>query len=289
MKEYKFKDSGIVLVNKPKGISSNKVVNIVKYKLGAKKCGHLGTLDLEGEGLLPITVNHATKLFDYFLQKDKTYETEFVFGFETDTLDTSGKIIKESDVNFSEEDLKREISSMTTKYMQMPPQYSAKKVNGQVGYKMARKGDAINLQPKEVEITEFKILKKINDNTYRFKITCSSGTYIRSVCRDLAYRLGTYGSMQYILRTRCGVFCIEDAYSLEDIEKGNFSIIPCQDLFYYDIINLNESEFFKLKNGQQLKVDFKNDYYKVFFQKQFLGIAEVKDNLIKLTLRLSDF
>ena len=178
---------------------------------------------------------------------------------------------------------------MTTKYMQMPPQYSAKKVNGQVGYKMARKGEAINLQPKEVEITEFKILKKINDNTYRFKITCSSGTYIRSVCRDLAYRLSTYGSMQCILRTRCGVFCIEDAYSLEDIEKGNFSIIPCQDLFYYDIINLNESEFFKLKNGQQLKVDFKNDYYKVFFQKQFLGIAEVKDNLIKLTLRLSDF
>ena len=289
MKEYKFKDSGIVLVNKPKDISSNKVVNIVKYKLGAKKCGHLGTLDLEGEGLLPITVNHATKLFNYFLQKDKTYETEFVFGFETDTLDTSGKIIKESDVNFSEEDLKREISSMTTKYMQMPPQYSAKKVNGQVGYKMARKGEAINLQPKEVEITEFKILKKINDNTYRFKINCSSGTYIRSVCRDLAYRLGTYGSMQCILRTRCGVFCIKDAYSLEDIEKGNFSIIPCQDLFYYDIINLNESEFFKLKNGQQLKVDFKNDYYKVFFQKQFLGIAEVKDNLIKLTLRLSDF
>ena len=289
MKEYKFKDSGIVLVNKPKDISSNKVVNIVKYKLGAKKCGHLGTLDLEGEGLLPITVNHATKLFNYFLQKDKTYETEFVFGFETDTLDTSGKIIKESDVNFSEEDLKREISSMTTKYMQMPPQYSAKKVNGQVGYKMARKGEAINLQPKEVEITEFKILKKINDNTYRFKINCSSGTYIRSVCRDLAYRLGTYGSMQCILRTRCGVFCIKDAYSLEDIEKGNFSIIPCQDLFYYDIINLNESEFFKLKNGQQLKVDFKNDYYKVFSQKQFLGIAEVKDNLIKLTLRLSDF
>ena len=289
MKEYKFKDSGIVLVNKPKGISSNKVVNIVKYKLGAKKCGHLGTLDLEGEGLLPITVNHATKLFDYFLQKDKTYETEFVFGFETDTLDTSAKIIKEGDVNFSEEDLKREISSMTTKYMQMPPQYSAKKINGQVGYKMARKGEAINLQPKEVEITEFVILKKINDNTYRFEITCSSGTYIRSVCRDLAYRLGTYGSMQCILRTRCGVFCIEDAYSLEDIEKGNFSIIPCQDLFYYDIINLNESEFFKLKNGQQLKVDFKNDYYKVFFQKQFLGIAEVKDNLIKLTLRLSDF
>ena len=88
-------ESGIVLVNKPKGISSNKVVNIVKHALKAKKCGHLGTLDLEGEGLLPVTVNKGTKLFDFFLQKDKTYEANFVFGLETDTLDTSGKVVKE--------------------------------------------------------------------------------------------------------------------------------------------------------------------------------------------------
>ena len=286
MKEYKFKDSGIVLVNKPKGISSNKVVNIVKYKLGAKKCGHLGTLDLEGEGLLPITVNHATKLFDYFLQKDKTYETEFVFGFETDTLDTSGKIIKEGDVNFSEEDLKREISSMTTKYMQMPPQYSAKKVNGQVGYKMARKGEAINLQPKEVEITEFKILKKINDNTYRFKITCSSGTYIRSVCRDLAYRLGTYGSMQCILRTRCGGFYLKDAFSIDEIKNGKYTIIPCQDLFDYDIIKLDKEEFFKLSNGQILSKELKDGKYRIFFESEFLGIGIATLNKLSLNLRL---
>ena len=127
MKEYRFKDGGIVLVNKPRGISSNKVVNIVKFKLGAKKCGHLGTLDLEGEGLLPVTINNATKLFDFYLQKDKTYETEFVFGFETDTLDTSGKIVKECEVNFSDNELKMAVNSMIGKYMQMPPQYSAKK------------------------------------------------------------------------------------------------------------------------------------------------------------------
>lgn len=289
MKEFKFKDSGIVLINKPKGISSNKVVNIVKYKLGAIKCGHLGTLDLEGEGLLPVTINNATKLFEYFLQKDKTYETEFVFGFETDTLDTSGKVVKEGIANFTIEDLKREVGLMTCKYMQMPPLYSAKKVNGQVGYKVARKGEEIDLKPKEVEIKSFKILKKINDNTYRFEITCSSGTYIRSVCRDLAYRLGTYGSMQCILRTRCGVFCIEDAFSLDDIEKGKFEIIPCQNLFDYDIINLNENEFFKLKNGQQLIIDFKDDFYKIYFNNQFLGVGEVREKNLKMKLRLENF
>ncbi len=289
MKEYRFKDSGIVLVNKPKGISSNKVVNIVKFKLGAKKCGHLGTLDLEGEGLLPVTINNATKLFDFYLQKDKTYETEFVFGFETDTLDTSGKIVKECEVNFSDNELKMAVNSMIGKYMQMPPQYSAKKVNGQVGYKLARVGETINLSPKEVEIYEFKILKKINNRTFRFEITCSSGTYIRSVCRDLAYKLGTYGSMQCILRTRCGVFCIKDAYLLEDIEKGNFEIIPCQNLFDYDIINLSENDFFKLKNGQQLIIDFKDAFYKIYFNNQFLGVGEVREKNLKMKIRLADF
>ncbi len=289
MKEIRFKESGIVLVNKPKGISSNKVVNIVKHKLGAKKCGHLGTLDLEGEGLLPVTINQATKLFDYFLGKDKTYETEFVFGYETDTLDTSGKIIKTKDVNFTFEDLECEVKNMIGKYMQMPPQYSAKKVNGQVGYKLARKGEKVDLKEKGVEIFKFKILKKINDVTYRFEVTCSSGTYIRSLCRDLAYRLNTYGSMQCILRTRCGVFCNKDAYSLEEIESGKFSTIPCQNLFDYDIISLTQEEFFKIKNGQQLSKNITDGDYKLFFGDLFLGLGKSSNNQLKLSLRLNEF
>ena len=280
-------ESGIILVNKPKGISSNKVVNIVKHKLKAKKCGHLGTLDLEGEGLLPVTVNKGTKLFDFFLQKDKTYEANFVFGLETDTLDTSGKVMKVKEVNFTYSELENAVKGMIGKYAQMPPQYSAKKVNGKVGYKEARKGGTLNLSPKEVEIYDFKILGEVEKNIYRFEITCSSGTYIRSIARDLAYHLGTYGSMQCILRTRCGVFCLKDAYSLDEIESGNFKVIPCDSVFNLPKISLSEKENFKILNGQILDISEKDGEYKLYFGEKFLGIGEVKSGKLKMKLNLT--
>lgn len=280
-------ESGIVLVNKPKGISSNKVVNIVKHALNAKKCGHLGTLDLEGEGLLPVTVNKGTKLFDFFLKKDKTYETNFVFGIETDTLDTSGKVMKVKEVNFTYSELENAVKGMIGKYAQMPPQYSAKKVNGKVGYKEARKGGTLNLSPKEVEIYDFKILGEVEKNIYRFEITCSSGTYIRSIARDLAYHLGTYGSMQCILRTRCGVFCLKDAYSLDEIESGNFKVIPCDSMFNLPKITLSEKGNFKILNGQILDFSEKDGEYKLYFGEKFLGIGEVMSAKLKMKLNLT--
>ncbi len=280
-------ESGIILVNKPKGISSNKVVNIVKHKLKAKKCGHLGTLDLEGEGLLPVTVNKGTKLFDFFLQKDKTYEANFIFGLETDTLDTSGKVVKEKEANFTFKELEEAVKNMIGKYDQMPPLYSAKKVNGKVGYKEARNGGTLDLSPKEVEIYDFKILRQIEKNVYRFEITCSSGTYIRSIARDLAYHLGTYGSMQCILRTRCGMFSLKDAYTLDEIEKGDFKIIPCDSVFNLPKITLNEKENFKILNGQVLDYGEKNGEYKLYFDKKFLGLGEVKSGKLKMKLNLT--
>ena len=280
-------ESGIILVNKPKGISSNKVVNIVKHKLKAKKCGHLGTLDLEGEGLLPVTMNKGTKLFDFFLQKDKTYEANFVFGLETDTLDTSGKVMKVKEVNFTYSELENAVKNMIGKYDQMPPLYSAKKVNGKVGYKEARNGGTLDLSPKEVEIYDFKILRQIEKNVYCFEITCSSGTYIRSIARDLAYHLGTYGSMQCILRTRCGIFSLNDAYTLDEIEKGDFKIIPCDSVFNLPKITLNEKENFKILNGQVLDYGKKDGEYKLYFDKKFLGLGEVKSGKLKMKLNLT--
>ena len=279
-------ESGIILINKPKGISSNKVVNIVKATLHAKKCGHLGTLDLEGEGLLPITVNSATKLFDYFLKKDKTYEANFVFGYETDTLDTSGKIVKTKEVNFTESELKEAVKGMIGKYEQMPPMYSAKKVGGKVAYVEARKGQEVNLSPKEVEITSFKILGKVGENTYRFEISCSSGTYIRSIARDLAYHLGTYGSMQCILRTRCGGFYLKDAVTLEELKDGKFKLISADCVFNYEKLDLNDDEFFRIENGQTLRKEVLDGKYKLYNSSTFLGIGECFNNNLKLTLRL---
>ena len=277
--------SGIVLVNKPTGISSNKVVNIVKYSLKAKKCGHLGTLDLEGEGLLPVTVNGATKLFDYFLNKTKTYETVFIFGFETDTLDTSGEIIKRKECHIQKSDVEKAIKSMIGKYAQMPPLYSAKKVDGKIAYKEARKGNSVELKPKQIEIYDFKLLEEISDNVFKFSITCSSGTYIRSVCRDLAEKLSTYGSMQCILRTKCGNFDIKDAYSLEDIKNGNFKMISCESVFDYSKMSLSDEVVLKLLNGQQIKTNAENGKYKLYSQDGFVGVGEVENNLLKLIMR----
>lgn len=251
----KFEKNGIILVNKKTGVSSNKVVNIVKHAIGANKCGHLGTLDLEGEGLLPVTVNKGTKLFDFFLNKDKTYETIFVFGFETDTLDMSGEIIKEKECDVKEDQVREAIKSMIGTYSQMPPLYSAKKVGGVTAYKAIRSGGEIKLSPKDVTIYDFKLLKKIAKNKYKFEISCSSGTYIRSVCRDLAQMLGTYGSMQCILRTRCGKFYLKDASTIEEIEDGKFNFITCDKVFDLDKIFLNDIQAEKLLNGQTIDFD----------------------------------
>ena len=283
-----FEKSGVVLVNKPAGVSSSKVVNIVKFKLGAKKAGHLGTLDLEGEGLLPVTVNNATKLFDFFLNKTKTYETVFVFGIETDTLDMSGQILREKECHLSAQQVEDVAKSMVGKYNQMPPQYSAKKVGGKVAYKEARKGKVLELKPKEIEIFDFKLLSQESENKFRFQITCSSGTYIRSVCRDMAERLSTYGSMQCILRTRCGAFDLKDAYTLQDIEEGKFKVLSCENMFDFDKILLLREDVERLFHGQRLPFLRENGLVRIFdnTQNSFVGIGEVIDNILKLVLRL---
>ena len=286
MGKVKFFESGIVLLNKPAGISSNTAVNIVRHSLCAKKCGHLGTLDLEGEGLLPVTVNGATKLFDFFLNKDKTYKATFVFGFETDTLDLAGKVVKEKECNVTMKEIESACKLMIGKQLQMPPLYSAKKVNGQVAYKAALKGEKIALHPKEIEIYDLMVLGQKAKNTFEFEISCSSGTYIRSLCRDLAEKLGTYGSMQCILRTRCGNFHLEDAQNLEEIKRGKIKLISCESVFDLPKMSLTKNESEKLLNGQVIEKVADDGEYKLFDETQFLGIGELKQNKLKIKLRL---
>lgn len=278
--------SGIVLVNKPAGVSSNKVVNMVKYALGAKKCGHLGTLDQEGEGVLPVTVNSATRLFDFYLNKTKTYQTVFVFGLETDTLDLSGKIVKSKECDIDTHMVETAVSEMIGRYNQMPPQYSAKKVNGKTAYKEARKGNVVELKPKEIEIFDFKLLDKIEKNKFMFEITCSSGTYIRCICRDLAYKLDTYGSMQCILRTRCGNFDVKDCITLDDVKNGKIEVISCENLFEFDKIALKKDEALRLLNGVNLKCEMPDGQYKVYDDDCFMGVGNVADKVLTLNLRL---
>ena len=227
-----------------------------------------------------------SKLFDYFLKKDKTYHTIFVFGFETDTLDTSGEIIKQKECDVTKEQVEEACKQMIGKYAQMPPMYSAKKVGGKVAYKEARKGNDLALQPKEIEIYDCKMLQQIEKNKFEFEISCSSGTYIRSVCRDMAEKLGTYGSMQCIIRTRCGGFMLDDAYTLDQIRDGKFELLSCENVFDYPNIFLSVDDAQRLYMGQKLDIEKENGIFRLYEGLDFIGLGKVEDKILSQTTRL---
>lgn len=277
--------NGIILINKESGFSSNQVVNKVKYLLKANKAGHLGTLDVLGRGLLPITLGKGTKLFDYFLNKDKVYQTVFEFGYTTTTLDKEGKITDKNNVEVSLEQLQAVCKTFIGKQDQMPPIFSAKKINGKKAYELARAGKSVDLKPKQIEIYNLKVLKQIEKNKFLLEVHCSSGTYIRSLCRDIASKLGTYGVMQDILRTKCGSFDIEESFTIEDIEQGKYKIIPLDTVFDYEKLITYEAD--KLLNGQLVNTSYQPGIYRVYSDsKLFLGIGKVKNGKLRLDMRL---
>lgn len=307
----KFTNGGVILLRKPRGLSSNTAVNIVKRAVGATKAGHLGTLDVEAEGLLPITLNSATKLFDLFLHKDKEYLTTIKFGEERDTFDLEGEITRTDNKIITPEMINAALPSLTGVQMQMPPAYSAKKIDGRKAYDLAREGKQPSLTPKQVTVYDFSLVRQEDENLYVFKIACSSGTYVRALCRDLAQKLSTCAVCYDIIRTRCGIFDLQNAHSLEDVKSGKFNIICPDALFDFEKISLSQAEIDKLLNGQLLKINnFNNNFisasddnlhntlqylslldgdYRLYNGQlgQFIGICNAKNGLLKLVLRLN--
>ena len=217
-----FEKNGILVLNKPTGMSSSLAVQIVKRILKPNKIGHLGTLDPLGTGVLLLAVNKATKLFDEYLNKTKVYRAVFFFRKETDTLDSEGVVINSNDVEISLDQVKEISKSFVGEFDQLPPKYSAKKVNGKNAYELARKGEEFELKTRHVIIYSCDVLYQIKKNTFMFEIKCSAGTYIRSICRDIAYKLSTYGTMLGIIRTICGDYSLDDSCTLEQIRENNF-------------------------------------------------------------------
>ena len=217
-------NSGIIVLNKPRGMSSFLAVKLAKKALSAKKAGHMGTLDPLADGLLLVGINKGTKLFDKFLHCNKVYRTVFKFGEETDTLDSEGKIINKNNVVVNPEMIENVLPSFVGKSAQMPPKYSAKKINGQKACDLARKGQDFELSPKEIEIFDVKLLRQIDTNVFEFEIFCSSGFYVRSFARDLAKTLDTFAFALSITRTKCGDFSLEQAQTLEEIKEGNAKV-----------------------------------------------------------------
>lgn len=209
---------------KPKGITSHDVVYRVRKVLGIKKVGHTGTLDPDAIGVLPICVGRATKLSDLILNKDKSYEAELVLGMETDTYDISGKILNEVDKKeiekLSIEEIRDAFYSQVGDILQMPPIYSALKVNGKKMYELARAGreSEIKAIPRKVHIEKINI-EKIEGNKVTFKVDCSKGTYIRSICHDVGKILNVGATMLSLKRTKSGIFTLDKSITLEDLEE----------------------------------------------------------------------
>lgn len=278
--------NGIVLLNKNRGISSNGVVNKVKHLIGADKAGHLGTLDVLGEGLLPITLGKGTKLFDFYLNKDKVYRTIYKFGETTDTLDLEGELTQKNNVVVTSQMIESVIPNFIGKQQQMPPKYSAKKIKGKNAYALARAGVEFELKPKEIEIYSIKLIKQIEFNTFEFEVHCSSGTYIRSLCRDIAQSLSTYGVMSFIQRTKCGDFDINNSYKLEDIKNGNYEIIKLDSLFNYPEVEFSDDDGTKLLNGCFVAIEMNNCKVKGYYKNEFIGICDINNGKAKIELRL---
>lgn len=218
--------SAFIVLNKPAGMSSASAVARVKHILLEKgleinKIGHFGTLDPDAEGVLPIALNRATRLFDHLGLKTKVYYAEFVFGSETDTLDASGLTVIRGGRVPSAEELTSAAALLMGDVMQEPPKYSAKSVDGKRAYERARAGENFILKPSKVHIDDISLLGKLGDDAYAFRITAGGGTYVRSIARDLAYKCGTYAYMRLLRREKSGCFAYDGAVTLEELKSSS--------------------------------------------------------------------
>ena len=209
---------GIINVYKEKGFTSHDVVAKLRGILRMKKIGHTGTLDPAAEGVLPVCLGKGTRLCDMLTDKTKTYRAVLLLGQETDTQDTTGTVLAEYPVEVTEEAVREAIYSFLGDYMQIPPMYSALKVNGKKLYELARQGKEVERQPRPVQILDIQI-GQVDLPRVTFSVTCSKGTYIRTLCYDIGRKLGCGGCMESLLRTRVDRFKLEDSLTLSQIEK----------------------------------------------------------------------
>lgn len=210
--------SGIINVYKEKGFTSFDVVAKLRGILKTKKIGHTGTLDPDAEGVLPVCIGRATKVCDLLTDKDKVYEAVLLLGVETDTQDISGQVLERLPVESSEETVKKAIDSFAGEYAQIPPMYSALKVNGKKLYELAREGKTVERKARSVQIYSIDILE-MNLPRVRISVHCSKGTYIRTLCHDIGHKLGCGGCMESLLRTKAGAFTLEGALKLSEIAE----------------------------------------------------------------------
>ena len=279
--------NGIIIINKSKGYTSHDIVAKVK-KITGEKVGHTGTLDPLATGVLPLLIGKGTLCSKYLMNHDKTYTVLLKLGIKKSTGDEEGDIIQEKNVDekrLEEKEVKKVLESFLGEQMQIPPIYSAIKINGKKLYEYARKGQEVEIEPRRITIYDIKMLRIDKKSCeIQFEVSCSKGTYIRSLCEDIAERMGTVGYMKELQRTKVGTFTIEQSVLVEDLTKENIEehIITIENLFKnLEHIKLNERKLQLFLNGVKLSFDLKDGIYKIYSNQQFIGIGILKDHLLK--------
>lgn len=283
--------NGVIVIDKPMDMTSHDVVAIMRRKLKTKKIGHTGTLDPMATGVLPICIGKATKIVDFLMDQKKTYHCTMMLGTATDTQDRWGEVILSGDCSgINEKEITETILSFVGEIHQIPPMYSALKVNGEKLVDLARKGIVVE---REARIRTIHSIENIDvrQHTASFLVTCSKGTYIRTMCHDIGIKLGCYAHMTELRRTASDPFKIESAMILEDLSLDNIdnhiiSIEDALDWMPLIILPRNAELLKQVENGVRRNLDryvkepedVKDKFYRVFIEEQFYGLAERLDN-----------
>ncbi|QNU65733.1 tRNA pseudouridine(55) synthase TruB [Ruminiclostridium herbifermentans] len=297
--------NGILNVLKPAGMTSFDVIAVARKITQQRKIGHTGTLDPSAVGVLPICLGNATKAIEFMIDKDKVYRAEMTLGVTTDTQDSSGKVISSHPVDVTNNEIVDVCKSFIGEIAQLPPMYSAIKIGGKKLYEIARQGETIERQARNITIYDINVIRIWDDisifgensstvqyatKKVLFDVHCSKGTYIRTLCNDIGEKLGCGGHMSFLVRTRAGNYDINSAFTLEEImelaKENTLSskLVPVESVFRdYDKVQLNEADTAKYNNGVWIKYTYekenKNVNKRVYdFKGVFLGIGEVFDD-----------
>lgn len=285
--------NGILIINKEKGCTSHDIVYKVK-KIFNEKVGHTGTLDPLAEGVLPILIGKGTLCSKYLINHDKKYVVNLALGQKTETADLEGKIIEEKNIpdkSLTQSKIEKVLKSFIGKQQQMPPIYSAIKVNGKKLYEYARKGQNVEIKPREIEIYDIKLMN-IDDQKkqIQFEVFCGKGTYIRSLCEDIAEKLETVGYMESLKRIQVGDFKIEESSKIQELEENKedtkyleSKIISVEEIFKNkEKIKLDDKKMQLFLNGVKITQNQENDIYRIYDKNEkFIGIGIVQDKLLK--------
>ena len=281
--------NGWLIFDKPKNISSTNALNKIKKLFNAKKAGHGGTLDPLATGVLPIAFGEATKVLRYIVSKKKQYEFTLKWGEQTDTDDSTGRVITTSKNIPKKNDIQKKIKEYKGEIDQIPPIFSAIKLDGKRSYELARKGIEIKHNSRKVNIYDLDMLSSVNE-TSKFNVVCSKGTYIRSLARDLGKSLNTEAHIIDLRRTFVGSFSIENAFSLDSLEKLSHTANIEDALFPIEralddipALKINRNQAYKLRFGQAIKVDsdLSKSEVKIFHENILIAIGHTSDGLVK--------